>query len=140
MGYKASYKELSEIARGDVRSIRRGNLTSAVRAEKRAGRIWVTERRVGIRRLTDEEIAGYVGIGIQRTHRKIHRVEVISDVVDYDHLTEQTKRRLDVDRIRLSAGKRVFSKNAQDALLNEFASKPELPDAKTLLGLLARKK
>lgn len=139
--YFASHKELSEIARGDVRSVRAGNLRTALNHELRMGRVWANVLGKGYRQLTAEEIVQEGETRLRRTHRKAYRDDRRTECASYETLSEIGKLRYTAQRLINESIKRLTDRRNGEKLARELIeNNDKAPTVKDVMGLFARRK
>ena len=140
-GYETSYKELSEIARGDVRTIRSGNLRTAFSRQRKNGRIWGNRPNVGYFLMTPDEVVLDEEKRTTRSlHRKADRSYKVIDSQPWEAISGIGQLRAQGRQLRSKATMTLNSKKAGDKIVRELMEKGgESPSVKDVLGLFARR-
>ena len=142
IGDVITYKELSEIIGRDIQAEARGCLLSAMRSCLAIERVFGTVRKVGIKRLTDRELAG-IGEGIRSHISRVARkaMKKMTLVSSFDSLSNEEKIRHNTSVSMLGAIGHITSSKAIRALENKVATTLEaLPLQKTLAAFMSESK
>lgn len=138
VGELLTYDELGDIIGRDVQKEARSCLLSAIRSCLSAEIVFGTVRNVGVKRLTDRELAGIgedVRSHIGRVARKATRKMTL--ISNFDNLTNEEKIRHNTTISMLGAVGHITSVKANRSLENKVAASLEvLPLQKTLSAFM----
>lgn len=114
-GNFVSYEALNEAAGKDVQQYRSALSTARRRVKRDSGYVFGVERGIGLKRLSDEEIAEVTLSVVQSVRRQVKGQRESLELVDRDKLSELNRMKLDFaitycGLVELASGSRAMSR------------------------------